>query len=87
MPESSGAGTAAQRDQPLTEDHQMTEAQKVADIIARTSTEFSGRAEAMISATLIARFAESGLDISSVEAARVAHDIALAPKLRDTLDD
>jgi len=41
----------------------------------------------MISATLIARFAESGLDISSVEAARVAHDIALAPKLRATLDD
>ena len=87
MPDSSGAGPAARGDQPIMEDHQMTEAQKVADIIARTSTELSGRAESMISATLIARFAESGLDISSVEAARVAHDIARAPKLRDTLDD
>lgn len=87
MPDSSGAGTAAQRDEPLMEDQQMTEAQKVAEIIAHTSTEFSGRAESMISATLIARFAESGLDISSVEAARVAHDIAFAPKLRETLDD
>ncbi len=87
MPDSSGAGPDARRDQPIMEDHQMTEAQKVADIIARTSTELSGRAESMISATLIARFAESGLDISSVEAARVAHDIARAPKLRDTLDD
>jgi hypothetical protein len=87
MPDPSGAGTAAQRDQPLMDDHQMTEAQKVAEIIAHTSTELSGRAESLISATLIARFAESGLDISNAEAARVAHDIALAPKLRETLDD
>lgn len=87
MPDSSSAGAAAQRDEALMEDRQLTEAQKVADIIAHTSTELSGRAESLISATLIARFAESGLDISSVEAARVAHDIALAPKLREALDD
>lgn len=87
MPDSSGAGAATERDQPLTGDSPLTEAQKVAEIIASTSTELGGRAESMISATLIARFAESGLDISSVEAARVAHDIALAPKLRAALDD
>lgn len=63
------------------------EAVIVAGIIARTSADFSGRAESAIVEALVQQFAAEGLDISTSEAQRVAHDIALAPKNRLQHDD
>ncbi len=64
-----------------------SEALIVASIIARTSADFSGRAESTISEALVEQFTVAGLEISTAEAKRVAHDIALAPKTRKQQDD
>lgn len=64
-----------------------SEARRVAAIIAQTSTELSGGAEATITAVIVERFAASGMHISTLEAGRIAHDIARAPKHRSGSDD
>ncbi|AMB59817.1 hypothetical protein AWU67_14180 [Microterricola viridarii] len=65
----------------------LTEAEKVATIIAQTSSDLAGRPEAVIHAALVEGFTNAGLDFSSEEARRVAHDISVAPRLRNTIDD
>lgn len=74
----------------LTEDEQLaalTEAEQVATIIAQTSADLTGRPEGVIESELVERFTALGLDFSPEEARRVAHDISLAPKLRDLVDE
>lgn len=72
---------------PATDSAALTEAEQVAAIIAQTSADLAGRTEAAIQSELANRFKALGLDISADEARRVAHDISLAPKLRDIIDD
>jgi hypothetical protein len=68
---------------PLTARNGLSEAQRIAAVIAETSAELSGGSETKIATVIIERFAANGLQLSRVEAGRIAHDIASAPKHRD----